>query len=775
MKRFAPLSLLIAVALLLSCQDDPLPTTPDLEPDGTAAAAKGGGPPVGKTDPADPEGEIQQLLTALFPPGEQGEPKALFATIKAATARGDQADAEAGVRELLNLALDAFAEGTLQDPGGQAPPTLLEALEELIDLLFTFVGQSPPPLDLTLVQQLQGETDFAVQLVGPQGDTVVTNTGFAGVAIPDESTGSDDGSDEEVLVTIRRLDPADQPGGRCLPTGLPQLEGCYEFERSPVADFADFVTAGVCIDESTDPEWGEYLLHKYDPSSPGDGVVALDEAPAGFLDCQGFAPLAAAETGLFGTFASAGLDALRGFGERWLASPLRAANAGAGGLTLSFSDIGWAQAADLAAVSGDGQVGTAGQPLANPLVLSATGTHHDVGGAVDGARVTFEVIGDASLGGLADVDPSASPSLNLQAGSEGTTDAAGQLSVPVTLGANATGPITVRAFLAGAGASPQEFTIHVGGSAADLVVSSLTHSPQDPSDANTILFTAVVENVGPVPAGPATLEFRIGGETPGAPQTQFPVPGLQPGQTFEVDRTATLTPQNYTNTAVADMNDDVAEADENNNQTTDNYTVTASSAIFLADFNNETVGTAPTAPNVGTWTLVDEAAGTIRVRSSEGSLTGQPVVFDQDAGLGGGLDMLGEPAGTPPTSGVWDVSWKMLGQTVVGGGFTVRDASALVLAHVALASSGDIDAQVNGLTVDTGVDWTAGQHNEFRLRIDLDQSTVSLFIDGQATSSVQNAGFFQAGANGIGRIDLTLGSTSDQLFAYDDVLVEPVP
>lgn len=660
MKQLAPLCLLLSVVLLLACQDDRLPTTLAPSPDGAVAAATGGGPPVGQTDPADAEGEIQQLLTALFPAGEQGEAKSLFAAIKAATDRDDQAAAEAGVRELVNLALEALAEGSLRDPGGAAPPTTLEALEELVDLLFAFVGQTPPTLDLTLVQQLQGESDFAVQLVGPEGATVVTNTEFAGVDIPDEAIGSDDGTDEQVLITIRRLDPDDQAGGRCLPTGLPQLEGCYEFERSPDGDFADFVTVGVCIDES-DPEWPEYQLHKFDPDNPGDGVVRLDEAAAGFLDCQGFAPLAAAGPGPFWNLASTGWDALRSVGAGLLASPLRAADTGAGGLTLSFSDIGWAQAAELTVVSGDGQVGTAGQALSNPLVLSVTGTHNDVGGAVDDALVTYEVVGDASLGGVTDVDPSTSPSLNLQAGAEGTTDAAGQLSVPVTLAPTASGTVTVRAFLAGSPASPVEFDITVG------------------------------------------------------------------------------------------------------------------QAIFAASFDAETLGAAPTSPNIGTWTLVDESAGTIRVRSSEGDLTGQPVVFDQVAGLTGGLDLLGEPAGTPPTSGIWDVSWKMLGQTVVGGGFTVRDASSLIVAHVALSNDGDIDAQVNGSTfVDTGVDWTAGQHNDFRLRIDLDQSTVSLFIDGQATT-VQDAGFAQAGANGIARLDLTLGTTSDQLFAFDDVLVTPVP
>jgi hypothetical protein len=114
---------------------------------------------------------------------------------------------------------------------------------------------------------------------------------------------------------------------------------------------------------------------------------------------------------------------------------------------------------------------------------------------------------------------------------------------------------------------------------ADLVVESLTHSPADPNSLDLITFTAVVKNQGPGPAEATTLEFRIGGETPGAPETQFAVPALDANQTFEVQRQATLPPQNYINTAVADVNDDVPERlgppdGETNNVTTDTYTVT---------------------------------------------------------------------------------------------------------------------------------------------------------------------------------------------------------
>jgi subtilase family serine protease len=108
---------------------------------------------------------------------------------------------------------------------------------------------------------------------------------------------------------------------------------------------------------------------------------------------------------------------------------------------------------------------------------------------------------------------------------------------------------------------------------SDLVVSSLTHSPASPTTADTITFTAVVKNIGTATAPASTLMFKIGGETPGAPETLFAVPALAPGETFQVQRQATLIAQNYINTATADYTGSVPETNETNNTTTDSYTV----------------------------------------------------------------------------------------------------------------------------------------------------------------------------------------------------------
>lgn len=109
---------------------------------------------------------------------------------------------------------------------------------------------------------------------------------------------------------------------------------------------------------------------------------------------------------------------------------------------------------------------------------------------------------------------------------------------------------------------------------ADLVVTSLTHSPTNPKTTELITFTAVVKNIGHERAGPSTLSFRVGGET-------FPkmcdIPALAPDETSTAERKLRLSvARRYRNTAIADVNNQVLELNENNNQRIDDYTVTVS-------------------------------------------------------------------------------------------------------------------------------------------------------------------------------------------------------
>jgi len=109
----------------------------------------------------------------------------------------------------------------------------------------------------------------------------------------------------------------------------------------------------------------------------------------------------------------------------------------------------------------------------------------------------------------------------------------------------------------------------------DLIVESLTHSPEEPITTDTITFTAAVKNIGTGQAGASTLMFKFGEETAGSTQTRFVVPALTSGSSHTVIRQATLTAGSYMNTAQADFDNIVVESNENNNVTTDSYTVIA--------------------------------------------------------------------------------------------------------------------------------------------------------------------------------------------------------
>jgi len=110
----------------------------------------------------------------------------------------------------------------------------------------------------------------------------------------------------------------------------------------------------------------------------------------------------------------------------------------------------------------------------------------------------------------------------------------------------------------------------------DLIIESLTHSPANPDTGEMITFKAVVKNIGFVESGKSTLEFRLGGESPG-PENRFDVPSLGPGKTHTEIRKASFDDaKNYGNTAIADVFEIIDELDEGNNKKIDTFSVNKS-------------------------------------------------------------------------------------------------------------------------------------------------------------------------------------------------------
>jgi hypothetical protein len=121
----------------------------------------------------------------------------------------------------------------------------------------------------------------------------------------------------------------------------------------------------------------------------------------------------------------------------------------------------------------------------------------------------------------------------------------------------------------------------------DLIVEKLyVVSPQNPDTDDLITINAVVKNVGTAQAPSTTLEFRIGGESPG-PNNRFVSAILNPGETWTKTRQITLgVAQNYQTTAIADVLNAAFESNENNNVNTLSFSVTRAAAPASTDSCN---------------------------------------------------------------------------------------------------------------------------------------------------------------------------------------------
>jgi len=271
--------------------------------------------------------------------------------------------------------------------------------------------------------------------------TVVTNNQIAGAFFPQGALPQD------VTVIIEATPPvAGQP---CIPVNLDQFPGCYTFATDPgPTTFRQQVIAGICVEvgDLTPDQIKSLILYKLDVVTSGelttDVVTPLENAPAAFLPCNSLA----AKRNSSGLFARA-RDALF---TLLVPAPLNAAHLGVGGLTGSFSKIGWGLPPTLNKVDGtDGLSAAAGTPVVRPPAVHLTNSH---GGAVGGLPITFAVgSGGGSItapgGGVGTAGP-----VSVKTDGSGVA-ALGSWTLGSTLGTN-----TVTARQIGASGSPLTFT-----------------------------------------------------------------------------------------------------------------------------------------------------------------------------------------------------------------------------------------------------------------------------------------------------------------------------
>ncbi len=192
--------------------------------------------------------------------------------------------------------------------------------------------------------------------------------------------------------------------------------------------------------------------------------------------------------------------------------------------------------------------------------------------------------------------------------------------------------------------------------------------------------------------------------------------------------------------------------------------------IFQGTFTADAVDGPVGSPEIGTWTLINELAGTIRVRSAVGDLTDNPVELVQTAGIAGGVSLGGTVAGTPPTTGVFVVRWRSLVSSsdtsvaliVLRGGIPGRPP----LASLSYVSPGNL-LQYNTTTLTET--WAVGISQLFEITVDLDAKVTSLSIDG--VPSIQNEPFFLP-ADDLERISIEMGGTQSQTLAWDNIEIQ---
>ncbi|MGH7699300.1 MAG: CARDB domain-containing protein [Gemmatimonadales bacterium] len=347
--------------------------------------------------------------------------------------------------------------------------------------------------------------------------------------------------------------------------------------------------------------------------------------------------------------------------------------------------------------------------------------------------------------------------------------------VPETICASATGIASVQ--FAGAGdafAIFDDLSVSPRPGAPDLVVTDVTFSPADPTDADLIFITQEFANVGTATAEPP---IGVGTDTE---SDAFPgregISGalfdpLGPDESavrccIQVVRDAGT----YVQITTIDHNDDITESDETNNSRTDTYTVSAAPrVIFEADFDADEVGGAPGTPIVGTWSAVETAGGTVTVETGLGDVASRLVVLTRTQG--GALGLFGTIAGRPPTGRVFVLRFRaVVSDDVTTGPATVVQILSSNNSQIGFFSwDGPGALKWNG--EDTGVGWTPGVAQLLELTIGLGRSIdrrTSLIIDGAPVPGFQDLPFLNPAARDIHRIILSGG---DAAAGFDDIAI----
>ena len=216
-----------------------------------------------------------------------------------------------------------------------------------------------------------GQADCGEAVIGAGGGTVIVASGGAGALFPPGALTR--------TVTVFVAQTPTSPEAPCLPVDLVQRGGCFTFRTDPGPNtFTTPVTVGICVEiEGWTPEQLSLLhLMQVDVVANEPVVTTLPNVAAPFLTCDAPHPLALR------------MRLLDGLRRLLVPTPLYAAHLGVGGLTGSFSTIGWGLPTVMAGQAGDGQTAVVGTAVALPPAVIL---RDSLGAPVQGQTVRFSV------------------------------------------------------------------------------------------------------------------------------------------------------------------------------------------------------------------------------------------------------------------------------------------------------------------------------------------------------------------------------------------------
>lgn len=204
--------------------------------------------------------------------------------------------------------------------------------------------------------------------------------------------------------------------------------------------------------------------------------------------------------------------------------------------------------------------------------------------------------------------------------------------------------------------------------------------------------------------------------------------------------------------------------------------------VFNATFTNDVAGSPPGAPETGTWTQQVKSPGTILVQNSLGQRNDKLVVLDQSGGNCAkcfGLLLQGNlyTAGPAAAEGVYDAEWISLqdNANMKEAVFALRDSAGNDIARVTYA----VRNNVNLILYNDGknrpgifvANWVQHAPNHFRIRVDLDADTTSLWLDGVPVALATGVPFFNTSAANFATISADFRGIDSGIMGWDEIKV----